>query len=309
MASRTSTRLAAHTSRISLATGSVIFPLRHPIDLAEQAESLDHLSGGRLVLGAASGNRPAEFPAYGIGHESRGLRYRETVDAFREPLAASGPRPSGHAIGRGKAQHIGREIGRGIELLPKPVHGRIPLLVTGSSQQTPHRIAKNADGCLVHPITTDTVDRPQALGRKIAGRRDLVPDGEFRPAATNEWIDLVEDPKHPPTALRGGFVLRTVPRACSNSWAAGGNRGRPRRARSPARPAAGGRGGGQARRGDRAALPRLVRARAAGRLVVSRCAPRARSTSDQRRRFPAGARWSASVGVGQRRSASDGQGP
>ncbi|MFD9721541.1 LLM class oxidoreductase [Streptomyces sp. NPDC059076] len=187
------TWLAAHTSRIALATGSVIFPLRHPIDLAKQAASLDHLSGGRLVLGVASGDRPTEFPAYGIDHGTRGARYRETVDAFRDLLGSDGPKKRAH----------------GADLLPKPVHGRIPLLVTGSSQQSPDWIAKNADGWLVYPMATATEEGPRALGHKIATWRNLLPEGEFRPVATNEWIDLVEDPGHPPTPLRGGFVLRT----------------------------------------------------------------------------------------------------
>ncbi|MFF3631431.1 LLM class flavin-dependent oxidoreductase [Streptomyces sp. NPDC002164] len=79
--------LAEHTSRITLAAGSVIFPLRHPIDLAEQAASVDHLSGGRLILGVASGDRPVEFPAYGLDHATRGARYREAVGSFRELLS------------------------------------------------------------------------------------------------------------------------------------------------------------------------------------------------------------------------------
>ncbi|GGZ12773.1 hypothetical protein GCM10010387_00830 [Streptomyces inusitatus] len=187
------TWLAAHTSRIALATGSVILPLRHPIDLAKQAASLDHLSGGRLVLGVASGDRPAEFPSYGVEHATRGARYRETVEAFRELLGTVGP----------KARL------QGTDLLPKPVHGAIPLLVTGSSQQSPEWIAQHADGRLIYPMATAAPEGPKALGRKIADWRRLVPGEGFRPVATNEWIDLVEDPRHRPTPLRGGFVLRT----------------------------------------------------------------------------------------------------
>ncbi|MFF8811316.1 LLM class oxidoreductase [Streptomyces pactum] len=186
------TWLAAHTSRISLAAGSVIFPLRHPIDLAKQAASVDHLSGGRLVLGVASGDRPVEFPAYGLDHAARGARYREAVGAFRRLL--DGERPAGAG---------------GAELLPRPVHGRVPLLVTGSSQQSPDWIAEHADGWLVYPGNTSAPEGPRTLGRKIEAWRALVPGGGFRPVATNEWIDLDEDPGRPPTSLRGGFVLRT----------------------------------------------------------------------------------------------------
>ncbi|MFI6292789.1 LLM class oxidoreductase [Nonomuraea sp. NPDC050790] len=182
------TWLAAQTSRITLAAGSVIFSLRPPIDLAKQAASIDHLSGGRLVLGAASGDRPSEFPAYGVDFEGRGRRYREAVTAFRDLLKPSAT---------------------GVDMLPKPVHEHIPLLVTGSSQQPLEWIAEHADGWLVYPGPTATADGPVALGKKVAGWRGLIPGGAFKPLATNEWIDLAEDPRHPPTALRGGFVLRT----------------------------------------------------------------------------------------------------
>ena len=66
--------LAARTQRISLATGSAIFSLRHPIDLAKSAATIDQLSGGRLVMGIASGDRPIEFPAYGLQHDQRAER-------------------------------------------------------------------------------------------------------------------------------------------------------------------------------------------------------------------------------------------
>ena len=55
--------IAARTSRIALATGSTVLPLRDPVDTAKSAASLDLLSGRRLVLGAAPGDRGVEFPA------------------------------------------------------------------------------------------------------------------------------------------------------------------------------------------------------------------------------------------------------
>lgn len=190
--------LAAHTGRLSLAAGSIVFSLRHPIDIAKQSASIDQLSGGRLVIGAASGDRAAEYPAYGIDHATRGQRYREAVSWFRALTEETAPRISGHHS----------TFGGGLDLLPKPAVRRVPLIVTGSSQQEPIWIAENADGWLVYPGTYDRVGTDE-LGRKIAAWRELVPGQEFRPVATNEWIDLVEDPKAPPTPLRGGFVLRT----------------------------------------------------------------------------------------------------
>lgn len=56
--------VAAQTTRIALGTGAIILPLRRPIDLAKAAASVDQLSGGRLIMGVASGDRPVEYSAY-----------------------------------------------------------------------------------------------------------------------------------------------------------------------------------------------------------------------------------------------------
>ncbi|WP_211261560.1 LLM class oxidoreductase [Pseudonocardia acaciae] len=195
----TLTWLAAHTDRIALAAGSVVATLRHPIDLAKQAASLDRLSGGRLVLGVASGDRASEFPAYGIGYDDRAARFAETLPLVRRLLTERFPR-------------VDSELARmdgSTDLLPKPTVGTVPLIVTGSSRQTQEWIAAHSDGWLVYPGVTHTPEGPVALGQKIQGWRAHIPGGAFKPAITNEWIDLDEDPNHPPTPLRGGFVLRT----------------------------------------------------------------------------------------------------
>lgn len=190
--------LAARTERVALATGSAIFSLRHPIDLAKMATTIDHLSGGRLVMGIASGDRPVEFPAYGVDMDHRGPRFAETVDFFRRLVAPGRPT-------------ITSPLGRvsGVELLPKPSTPRIPLIVTGSSRQPLEWIASRADGWLTYPDVTHDSAGPRRLAEKVATWRALIPDGGFRPHMTNEWIDLVEDPTYPRTPLRGGFVLKT----------------------------------------------------------------------------------------------------
>lgn len=190
--------LAAQTQRISLATGSAIFALRHPLDLAKSAATIDQLSGGRLVLGVASGDRPIEFPAYGLDHAQRGPRFAQAIADFRHLLQAG-------------ARHLDSPLGRfnNAELLPKPHTSGIPLMITGSCGQSPEWIAVHADGWLTYPDATHTPQGPQRLAKKIQAWRQAIPDGGFRPHITNEWLDLMDDPDHPRTPLQGGFVLRT----------------------------------------------------------------------------------------------------
>lgn len=190
--------LAAGTKRIALATGSAIFSLRHPIDLAKAASTIDRLSGGRLVLGVASGDRASEFPAYGVQHGDRADRFAQSVAFFRQLLRADSPR-------------IESPLGRvgDAALLPKPATGAIPLIVTGSAGQSLPWIAEHADGWLTYPDATQNAAGPARLGAKVRAWRELIPGGGFRPHMTNEWIDLVDDADYPRTPQRGGYVLRT----------------------------------------------------------------------------------------------------
>lgn len=190
--------LAAQTKRIALATGSAIFSLRHPIDLAKASATVDRLSGGRLVLGIASGDRAIEFPAYGLEHSERGNRFSQSVAYFRQLLLEKSP-------------SIDSPLGRmdGASLLPKPAAGTIPLIVTGSSGQSLPWIGEQADGWLTYPGATHSRQGTEKLGEKIRAWRALIPDGGFRPHMTNEWLDLVDEPSYPRTPQRGGYVLRT----------------------------------------------------------------------------------------------------
>lgn len=190
--------LAARTKRVALVTGSAILSLRHPIDLAKASATIDQLSGGRLVLGVASGDRPIEFPAYGLEHGERGERFAHAV-AYLRQLMQPGRLSIDSPLGRFDD----------VEFLPKPATGSIPLIVTGSSGQSLDWIAEHADGWLTYPQATHTPQGPQRLAQKIRAWRELIQEGGFRPHMTNEWIDLVDDPDHPRTPLRGGYVLRT----------------------------------------------------------------------------------------------------
>ncbi|GIW07202.1 MAG: hypothetical protein KatS3mg060_2007 [Dehalococcoidia bacterium] len=76
------TWVAAHTRRIALASNVLGLPYRAPAVIAKMAESLDRLSGGRLILGLGSGGMDAEFAAFGLPVRAPG----EKVAALGEAL-------------------------------------------------------------------------------------------------------------------------------------------------------------------------------------------------------------------------------
>ncbi len=82
--------VAAHTSTIRLGT-SIIDALFHvPVLLGRQLATLDHLSGGRLVVGLGQGWSPEEFATSGIPMSRRGNGFEDFIHALQ---ATWGPDP------------------------------------------------------------------------------------------------------------------------------------------------------------------------------------------------------------------------
>ncbi|MEM7139498.1 MAG: TIGR03571 family LLM class oxidoreductase [Actinomycetota bacterium] len=185
--------LAASTDDIALGVSSIVLPLRHPAHVAKAAASADVLSDGRLLLGVASGDRPDEYPAMGVAPDERGARFRAAYDYLRavETERPAFDNPFGSVRG-------------GIDLLPKPTAGRIPMLITGSSSQDERWVATHGDGWMTYP-------RPGASqAAQIERYRTLVAEeGRFdKPVLQPLYIDLVDHPMpHGPEPIHLGLRL------------------------------------------------------------------------------------------------------
>lgn len=185
--------ILAQTQDIALATGSIILPLRHPLHIAKAAASVDRLSGGRLVMGIASGDRPAEYPAFAVDFTTRGERLRDTLRYLRTATEAEFPA-------------VENPLGRmdGLDLLPKPSVGRIPVLVTGHSQQELPWIAEHADGWLYYPRSISRQEQSIKEWRELTQR--CCP-GVFKPFAQSLYVDISHDPDAAPEPIHLGFKL------------------------------------------------------------------------------------------------------
>ncbi|MBU2869130.1 LLM class oxidoreductase [Colwellia sp. E2M01] len=182
--------LAGTTSKIALGVASLILPLRHPAHVAKAAASVDALSGGRLILGVASGDRPEEYPAMGVEYQSRGKLFRESYDYIRQAAQSYPQFTNGFG-----------DLDGELDLLPKPQPGRLPLLITGASQQPADWLANNGDGVITYP-------RPHDAQAQFIKQVNVSADNNTaKPVMEPLYIDITEDPNSPPQAIHLGYRL------------------------------------------------------------------------------------------------------
>lgn len=88
---------AALTSRVTLATGILQAALRSPALLAKSITTLDHLSGGRVLLGVAAGSDPQAYRACGLSTEKIGGQLDDCLALMKrfwtgDPVTDTSPR-------------------------------------------------------------------------------------------------------------------------------------------------------------------------------------------------------------------------
>ncbi|MFG3529744.1 LLM class F420-dependent oxidoreductase [Streptomyces sp. NPDC047917] len=130
--------LAGITERVLLMSHVAVVGLRHPLATAKQYATLDHLSGGRLILGVGAGHVKEEFEALGADFDGRGGVLDETIDALKSAL---GPDEYPEFAGE-------RFAFSGLGQLPRPARERVPVWVGGSSPAAVRRAAVRGDGWL-----------------------------------------------------------------------------------------------------------------------------------------------------------------
>ncbi|MGW0822017.1 LLM class F420-dependent oxidoreductase [Streptomyces sp. NPDC002845] len=155
--------LAGVTERVRLLSHVAVVGLRHPLLTAKQYATLDHLCGGRLILGVGAGHVREEFEALGVDFERRGLVLDECVDALR---AALGPDefPEHH----GKLYDF-----EGLGQRPRPTQEHIPLWVGGSSPAAVRRAALKGDGWLPQGDPRDRLPAQIARIRRLREEADI----------------------------------------------------------------------------------------------------------------------------------------
>ncbi|RKF21781.1 TIGR03571 family LLM class oxidoreductase [Altericroceibacterium spongiae] len=181
--------LAGATTRIALGTAGIVLPFREPNLLARQVATLDQISGGRMIVGFSSGDRPKEYPLFDIDFDSRAGRFREAYDLYRTFTEERAPAYDTVRFGSSPG---------GYDVLPKPPHGRTPAIAIGRAGQDIAWIGSKMDGVIV-PSPAEP-DLPQA----VADWRTVSGDG-FKPYGVAGFLHLEADRDYPFERVRAGF--------------------------------------------------------------------------------------------------------
>ncbi|WP_067569413.1 LLM class F420-dependent oxidoreductase [Nocardia acidivorans] len=137
--------IAAVTTKIELSTAVALPTESDPITLAKTIATLDHLSGGRVTLGAGFGWNTDELTDHGVPGNKRRTVLREYVEAMRALWTQEEASYSGDFVSFGPSW-----------AWPKPVQAHVPLLIgAGGTEKTFKWIARSGDGWITTPTETD----------------------------------------------------------------------------------------------------------------------------------------------------------
>jgi probable F420-dependent oxidoreductase len=133
--------VAAATTHVRLGSAVIVLPYHQPIPLAKALATVDVLSGGRLVVGVASGWLAEEFALLGVPFGERGARCEEYLTVLRALWTEDRVTFHGRFVQLEDAAFFPKPVQR-----PHP-----PLWIGGRSAMALRRVGRLADGWLAAP--------------------------------------------------------------------------------------------------------------------------------------------------------------
>ncbi|OBI75873.1 TIGR03619 family F420-dependent LLM class oxidoreductase [Mycobacterium sp. E740] len=174
--------VAARTERIRLATMTLVLGYHHPLEIVKRYGTLDHVSGGRVILGVGVGSLEEEFDLLGVPFADRGPRADDALRALRVALPSNEPSYEGDYYSFG-----------GLIVDPCALQEHMPIWVGGRTQRSLRRALTLADGWAPFGISVATAGEwlrarevPPGFEVVLAADRPLDPVGN--PEATQETL-------------------------------------------------------------------------------------------------------------------------
>ncbi len=192
--------LAAVSRRARLGSSIIVLAYRNPLVMAKMLASIDVLSGGRVIFGAAAGYMEGEFNALGVPFEERGDVSDEYLRVIREAWSQDEMGFSGRYFKFDKVYTSPRPVQQ-----PGP-----PIWIGGRSKRAMRRAVELGDGW--HPIGLSAAEMKE--GRAYMARlcerrkRARVPDMSLR---ANLVIEGVSEPVGPYAGRAGNTPFNGVP--------------------------------------------------------------------------------------------------
>jgi probable F420-dependent oxidoreductase len=158
---------SAVTTRIKLATGICLIAERHPLLLAKEVATLDHISGGRVILGIGAGYFREEAEIMGTDFSTRYARMRESVEAMRRVWSG------------GPAEYHGKVIDfPAVRSETRPVQSGVAVHIGGLGDKALRRVAEYADGwCPVSLFAPEQMGRDYRRTKEMAAEAGRDPEG------------------------------------------------------------------------------------------------------------------------------------
>ena len=175
--------LAARTKTIRLGTAVVVLPWHNPALIAEQAATLDLLSGGRVDFGVGKGYRQAEFDGFCIPIAEATERFDEAMEVIHKAWTSEG-RFSHH----GKRWHFDNVV-----VEPEPLQRpHPPLWLAAGSPDSVRRAAREGYNLLLDQLAqTDQIVRRIAIFREECERIGRTYNSSM--VATSRALQMIHD--------------------------------------------------------------------------------------------------------------------
>lgn len=146
--------MLARSRSITMCTNIMLLPAHHPLDIAEQINTLNELSDNRFILGAGIGYKPDEFENTGWNFKTRAKRFEECLEILRLALTGEEFSYSGN--------HFRIPPCR---VVPPPLRSFVPPLWVGAvSEPAMQRAGRLGDGWLIS-FAEHLVELQQKIGR------------------------------------------------------------------------------------------------------------------------------------------------
>ena len=166
--------LAAMTSKITLGTSVLVFPLRNPLVVAKQVATLAEFSGREIILGVGVGSSTDEYGYHNIDFHRRGKLQDEYIKILRKLWGDDNP------------THEGTYTFSDVHFSPRPTI--VPKIwVAGNANATVKRAAMLGDG-YIPTIRTS----PEVYAQQLAAIDDHQPEREITKAISLPVMDLPE---------------------------------------------------------------------------------------------------------------------